>query len=106
MRPITFTLVNGQSQIVVLDKFLTPFQVEVDAVINGAATYGVQCSNDDPFSGSNPTNFTTTPAAPIPPATVASAQGSVLVPVRQLFASMTAGAGSVTIRIVQAGSLG
>jgi hypothetical protein len=106
MRPITFTLVNGQSQIVVLDKFLTPFQVEVDAVISGAATYGVQCSNDDPFSGNPPTNFTTTPPAPIPAGTAASAQGSVLVPVRQLFVSVTAGAGSVTFRIVQAGSLG
>jgi hypothetical protein len=106
VRPITLTLTNGQSQVIPLDRYLNPFQVEVDAVITGTLTYGVQCSNDDPWSGNPPTTFTTTPAAPIPAGSTTSLQGSVLVPVRQLYAAATAGTGSVTIRIIQAGQLG
>jgi hypothetical protein len=107
MRPIIQTVVAGGSLQIPLDLYQRPFDVMIDIIVNGAGTYTVQASNDDPFSGSAPTNFVTSgangvvlPAA----ASTAAAQGSITGnPVRQLY--FTVSAGSATIRVVQAGAV-
>lgn len=103
MRPIVQTLTNGQNLQVPLDMYLKPFQVSVDVVVTGTVTYVVHGSNDDPFSGSAPTNF----IAPDPIASGSvSAQASITVPVRQLYVQVTAGTGSIALRVSQSGMLG
>ncbi len=104
MRPISQTL-NGPAAAlqIPLDIYEDPFSVAIDCVVTGTVTYEVQASNDEPFSGTAPTDFIT--ATPIASGSV-SAQATVSVPVRQLYASVTAGTGSVTIRVIQAGNRG
>jgi len=105
MRPINVTVLQGQSVIIPLDVYQNPGDVYLDCVPSGGASYGVQASNDDPFSGSVPVNFTT--VVPIAAATLTPKQAQLTSPIpRQLYVTVAAGTGSVAVRVVQMGVKG
>jgi hypothetical protein len=108
MRPIVQTVTAGNSLQIPLDMYQRPFNVTADVIINTSGTYTLQASNDDPYSGSVPTNFmpntTNTAELNLPPAaSTTSLQGYSTIPIRQLY--LTVSAGSVTIRVMQAGAV-
>ena len=105
MRPIVQTISAPGSLIIPLDFHQNPGSVYIDVTVIGTVSYGVQASNDDPFSGSAPTNFTTVP--PIAAATAAAAQATIsgAIP-RQLYVTLASGSGSITVRVIQAGVMG
>lgn len=103
MRPVTISQTGvGQSVVVPLDVRLDPFSVFLDALLSGGtATYNIEYTNDDVWSGVAPTNWT--PVASMS-ALSASGVGSLAAPVRGVRINVTAAAGgTVTLRIVQAG---
>lgn len=102
MRPISQTLSGPAATLVIpLDVYEDPFQVSVDCVVNGAVTYQVGTSNDDPWTGQPPTNVNSLIASGS-----VNAQQTITAPVRQLYVQVTAGTGSVTVRVVQSGARG
>lgn len=110
MRPIIQTLTAGGTLQIPLDMYQRPFNVTIDVIVNGAGTYGVQASNDDPFNGPfPPVNFMASAApglgnfAAIAPGATTNQQADVSTPVRQLY--FTVSAGSATIRVMQAGAV-
>ncbi len=102
MRPISQTLTGPAAVLAIpLDIYEDPFSVTVDCVVSGTVTYQVGTSNDDPFSGSAPVNIN-----PLIASGSINAKSTISAPVRQLYVQVTAGTGSVTVRVVQAGSGG
>ena len=103
MRPIYFTLTNGQSQIVPLDIYLTPFQVSIECEVVTAATYGVETTRDNVQDPTVTPLWSNSDVAALNPGAVATQRGVQTTPVTALRVSMTAGAGSLKVRIVQSG---
>jgi hypothetical protein len=100
MRPVNLTTLGVQASVPCpLDIYIAPFQVTLDVVLNGAATYTVEYTNDDPF-GVSVVNWI--PHADLT-AKAAAAQGTLISPVRAVRLNQTAGAGSATLRVIQAG---
>ena len=104
MRPVTLTTTGVQASAACpLDIYIAPFQVTLDVILNGAATYTVEYTNDDVFvKGFNPATANWIPHADLT-AKAAAAQGTLISPVRAVRLNQTAGAGSAILRVIQAG---
>jgi hypothetical protein len=105
MRPISVTTVGVQSSPAIpVDWRIAPFQITLDTVVSAPATYDVQWTDDDPFaagfivSSANWNTLTGMAAA------TTSQNATLISPVRAIRINQTAGAGSVTLRVVQAGN--
>jgi hypothetical protein len=105
MRPITLTTTGVQvSAVCPLDIYISPFNVTLDVVLNGAATYTVEYTDDDIFAKTfNPATANWIPHADLT-AKAAAAQGTLISPVRAVRLNQTAGAGSASLRVIQAGT--
>jgi hypothetical protein len=108
MRPTQVTVTNvGVSQPVPMDQNLTPFNVGLGAVItNGTPTYTVQHTFDNVFdSAYNPAtgNWFNQPDMT---AQITNADGNYAFPVSAIRLNVTAGTGTVALRIMQAGVMG
>lgn len=108
MRPVTLTTSDASgaaknSSVCPMDLGVTPTNISLVAVITGAATYSVQYTLDDVFS---PT-FDQTTAKWNDVTTMSGiavdGQGTIVSPVTGIRLRQTAGAGSVSLRITQAG---
>lgn len=100
MTPVTISRTNtGRSTIIASDSFQNPFNVGLIITISGSPTYNIEISMDDPSTGTPtvwaaPTGFS---------ALTAAANGSITVPHHALSINVTAGSGTVTAYVVQAG---
>jgi hypothetical protein len=84
-----------------------PGSISIQCVVNGTATYTVQVSNDDPNSATNPVAVGSMTWSSSPDTAAVGATGSIYTVLAQvpLFVriNQTAGTGTVTATIVQAG---
>lgn len=105
MRPITLVQAGvGDSVVIPLDIRITPFQVTVDCVVTGVATYSIQYTNDDiwdeDYEAASGTWYDMTDFTDVTDSKV----GTLFSPVRAIRVSVSAGSGSVRARVVQAGN--
>jgi hypothetical protein len=109
MRPVTVsTSGNGTSTAPVpLDVYLNPFNVTMQCIVTGVATYTVEWTNDDIWAaGWNPATANWFPAAANLVGATTSQVGTLTSPVTAVRCRQTAGAGSVQMRVTQSGAVG
>lgn len=108
MRPVQVsTAGNGTATAPVpLDQYLTPFSVTMSCIVSGAATYTVEWTNDNIWDPAfNPATAVWFPGPANLVGAVDDEAGSLSAPVAAVRCRQTAGAGSVTMRVTQAGAL-
>jgi len=106
MRPIVITQTGtGTSAPVVMDIYQDPVSIALGLKISGAATSGIQYTEDDPFASGGWGTATTWLNTPDTAATAASASlvSTFTYPVRGIRLVQASGAGTSTLSIIQAG---
>ena len=101
MRPITQSQTGaGSTTAVPMDHYISPFNVGFGVVVSGVVTYTVQHTFDNVFDTSvTPTWFN----HPVIAAQTTNQDGNYAFPVTAIRLTVTAGAGTATITMVQAG---
>ena len=89
---------TGASTPIVINTNCTPVNIGMGIVVTGTVTYTVQRSYDDPSVG-----FTTWFDDAVIAAKSANFDGSLLIPVTGVRLNVTAGTGTATMNLVQAG---
>lgn len=104
MRPLViFKTGTGQSPVAPLDHYQNPFQVGIGVVVTGTVTYTIQHTFDDVFdSAVTPTWFN----HPTLLTLSANADGNYAFPIRAIRINVTAGTGTATATLIQAGMPG
>lgn len=104
MRPITQSQTGvGSTAAVPMDHYISPFNVGFGVVVTGTVTYTVQHTFSDVF------NSAVTPVwfnHPVIAAQTTNQDGNYAFPVTAIRLNVTAGAGTATITLVQAGMTG
>lgn len=100
MTPITISKTGtGRSATVVPDSFQNPFNVGLLVTVTGTATFNIEISMDDAMTDTP----TTWAAATGFSGLTASTVGSLTIPCHAISINVTAGTGTVSAQIVQAG---
>lgn len=103
MRPVVYTVTGvGSSKVYVVDTYISPSNMGLAVVVSGTITYKVQYTFDDVFAaGYTPSSGNWFDH----PTLVGSASGNsnVAYPVTGIRLLTTAGTGSATLTIIQAG---
>jgi hypothetical protein len=89
---------TGSSSALVMNTNTTPFNVGFGAIVTGSVDYTVQHTFDDP-SGTLTTWFN----HPTIASQIASADGNYAFPVTAIRVTVNSGAGTVTLKVIQAG---
>ena len=89
---------TGSSDALVMNTNQTPFNVGFGVVVSGTVTYSVQHTFDDPAVG-----FTTWFSHPTVAGLSANADGNYAFPVTGVKLLVTAGDGTATMNLIQAG---
>ncbi len=107
MRPVTYSITGvGTSNVNPTDHYVSPFNVALSVVVSGTITYTVQYTFDDVFASNfNPStaNWTDHPSLTTQSTTKDS---NIAYPVRGVRLKTTAGTGTATLTIIQAGGGG
>lgn len=107
MRPASITVTGvGNSAVYPADHYVSPFNIALNVVVSGTITYTVQYTFDDVFAANfNPStaNWTNHPTLTSLSATKDS---NIAYPVRGIRLTTSAGTGSATLTIIQAGGGG
>lgn len=100
MTPVVISKTGtGRSAVVSSDSFQNPFNIGIVIVASGTVTFNIEFSMDDP-SRAAPTVWAVASGFS---ALTASANGAITIPNHALSINVTAGTGTVTAYIVQAG---
>lgn len=100
MTPITISQTGtGRSAVVVPDSFQNPFNVGILITVTGVATFNIEMSMDDAMEATPTVWAAATGFIGLSASTV----GSMTIPCHALSINVTAGAGTVSAKIVQAG---
>ena len=95
---------TGSSGVYIPDTFLNPFNIGIGCIVTGTVTFTVQHTFDDVFS---PT-FSAGSATWFPNSGItdksANTDGNYAYPVNGIRVTVTAGTGSVTVKLLQAGA--
>ena len=107
MRPVFVStpVAGGNSPAVPLDQYLTPFNISLEADINGVATYTVEWTQSDIWN-TDPATWIWQPGPANLVGAVTSQVGSLISPVAAVRCRQTAGAGNVSFVVRQAGVMG
>lgn len=107
MRPVVLSVTGvGNSVPDPLDHFLTPFNVSLAVVVTGTITYTVQYTYDDVFAANyNPATGNWLPH-PSLTAQTATKDSNIAYPVRAVRLTTSAGTGTATLTVIQAGGGG
>lgn len=89
---------TGSSSALVMNTNISPFNVGFGVVVTGTVTYSVQHTFDDPAVG-----FTTWYSHPTIAAKTDNQDGNYAFPVTGIKVLVTAGSGSATMNLLQAG---
>ena len=89
---------TGSSSALVMNTNISPFNVGFGVVVTGTVTYSVQHTFDDPAVG-----FTTWFSHPTIASQTANADGNYAFPVTGIKLLVTAGDGTATMNLIQAG---
>ena len=104
MTPISVSQTGtGRSAVIAVDNFTNPYNVGLYAVVTGVATYNIEISPTDPMDAGYTAGSAVWGIAPNFSALTASATNQLLVPAKAVSINITAGAGSVTLYVMQAG---
>jgi len=107
MRPVTNSITGvGNTPVCPTDHYVSPFNVALSVVVSGTVTYTVQYTFDNVFAaGFNPStaNWTNHPSLT---AQTISASSNIAYPVMGIRLSTSAGTGTATLTIIQAGGGG
>ncbi len=104
MRPVQVAVTGvGNSPWIPLDQYQDPFNVSLAVEVTGVVTYSVVWTTDDIWNNPNPVAFPG--PANLQGATTTQA-GSLGAPVSAVQLQVTAGAGTATMRVLQAGAKG
>lgn len=104
MRPIVLTTTGvTTSNVAVMDHYISPFNVGLGVVVSAPATYTIQHTFDDVLDPAvTPTWF----SHPTLNGLSANADGNYAFPIRGIRINQTAGAGTTTLTVIQAGISG
>ena len=107
MRPVVLSVTAvGNSAVDPLDHYLTPFNVSLGVVVTGTITYTVQYTYDDVFAaGYTPASGNWLPATGLSAQTTTK-DGSISFPVTGVRLNTSAGTGTATLTVIQAGGGG
>ena len=89
---------TGSSSALVMNTNVTPFNVGFGVIVDGTVNYTVQHTFDDPAVG-----FTTWFSHPTVAGETANADGNYAFPVTGIKLLVSAGTGSATLNLIQAG---
>lgn len=107
MRPVVYSVTGvGSSNVNPTDHYVSPFNVALSVVVSGTITYTVQYTFDDVFAADfNPStaNWTPHPSLTSQSTTLSS---NIAYPVRGIRLTTSAGTGTATLTIIQAGGGG
>lgn len=108
MRPVTMTTTDASggeksTSICPPDVYITPFNVTLDVDVTGAATYTVEYTNDDIWAAGYNAATGVWKAVTGLSAASADAEATLISPVRGIRMRQTAGGGSASLRVTQAG---
>lgn len=104
MRAITLTTSGtAASNLAVLDTYISPFNIGFGVVVTGTVTYTVQHTFDDPFSPTFTPETATWFAHENLVNQTTSQDGNYAFPVRAVRINQTAGSGSTSTILIQAG---
>ena len=104
MTPISTSQTGtGRSSVVAVDNFTNPYNVGLYAVATGTVTFNVEISPTDPMDAGYSAASAVWGVAPNFSALTASATNQLLVPAKAVSINITAGTGSVTLYVMQAG---
>lgn len=107
MRPITYSVTGvGNSGVYAADHYVSPFNVALNVVVSGTITYTVQYTFDNVFAaGFDPStaNWTNHPSMT---AQTTTKDSNIAYPVRGIRLNTSAGTGTATLTIIQAGGGG
>jgi hypothetical protein len=104
MRPIVVSKTGeGSSSIVPMDTYQNPFNVTIKVVVSGTVTYTVQSTNDDIQNAAVTPSWDNHPT--LAGLTIAGL-GNYAFPVTGIRLNITAGAGTATMTVQQAGMPG
>lgn len=101
MRAIILTITGvGSSAVAPMNLHATPFNIGIGVVVSGTVTYSIQHTFDDVFNAAvTPTWFTNSSLSGLS----ANADGNYAFPVTGIKVLVTAGTGTATATIIQAG---
>lgn len=107
MRPVVLSVTGvGNSIPDPLDHYLTPFNVSLGVVVTGTITYTVQYTYDDVFAANyNPSTGNWLPH-PSLTAQTGTKDSNIAYPVRAVRLTTSAGTGTATLTVIQAGGGG
>lgn len=94
---------TGRSGIRVVDDFQTPFSIGIAATLTGTATFSVEYSLDDPNADGYSAATATWFAVPSMSGLSATTGGVLNIPCRAVSINVASGAGTVVVKLVQAG---
>jgi hypothetical protein len=108
MRPITLNTADASggvknSAVCPMDLYISPFNVTLEAIVTGAVSYDVQYTKDDVYSPTFDATTAQWTSVTGMTAAVASAEATLISPVTAVRLVQNSGAGSVVLRILQAG---
>lgn len=107
MRPVTYSITGvNNSPVWPADHYVSPFNVGLNVVVTGTITYTVQYTFDDVFApgfSAASANWTNHPSLTTQSATKDS---NIAYPVRGIRLTTSAGTGTATLTIIQAGGGG
>lgn len=107
MRPVTYKITGvGTSPVCPPDHYISPFNVALSVVVSGTVTYTVQYTFDDVFAAGFAPASATWVDHPSLTAQTATKDSNIAYPVRGIRLNVTAGTGSATLTIIQAGGGG
>jgi len=107
MRPVTYTSTGvNTSAVYPTDHYVSPFNVALNVVVSGTITYTVQYTFDDVFAkGYDPSTGNWTNHASLTSQTTTK-DSNIAYPVRGIRLTTSAGTGTATLTIIQAGGGG
>lgn len=94
---------TGRSAICVVDDFQTPFNIGIAVALSSTATFTVEYSLDDPNASGYSAAAASWYVAPGFTSGSAAIAGALTIPCRAICLNVSANAGTVTAKIVQAG---
>ena len=107
MRPVTYSVTGvGTSNVNATDHYVSPFNVALSVIVSGTITYTVQYTFDNVFAANfNPSTATWTdhPSLTSQSTTLSS---NIAYPVQGIRLKTTAGTGTATLTMIQAGGGG
>jgi len=103
MRPIYQVVTSAAPLVIPLDVYLTPMQVSIECEVVGTVTYGVETTRDSVWDPAITPVWSPSDVTALNPGATATQRGTQTSPCTALRITVTAGSGSVKVKVVQFG---